>query len=143
MTRTEILRQYKQFRGQGMRAVDALCAAKIKDTWDNLESVGLVRCHFCPDDTPYDDSHIDTWTDVSEERRKRTKNDLWDTIERDGVWGFVAEYRLDRESDRWEHGDDVWGFIGTDAHGYEHDIKESTIQVLVRALKSRCQNCRS
>jgi hypothetical protein len=45
-----------------------------------------VRVRAVPDEVQYDDSYFDTW-DVCEEEWEELKDDLWRTIEREGVWG--------------------------------------------------------
>lgn len=98
----------------------------IDNNWDKLESAGLVRCRIEPDECcSYDDLCGDTY-DVALNAStvpggKRTieaqEKSFKRTIERDGVWGFVIEYRkpdCDKcgRQGAWEHVDSCWGFVG-------------------------------
>jgi len=143
-----IAREYFRLRKLGMGGIvgqdakNCLNTAVSNVAWDRLESAGLVRLSIIPDDY-YDDSYIDTWDDASESRREQIKKELWEKIERDGVWGIVGEYKIDPESENWEHGDSCFGFIGDEWRdsGYDHSIKELTITALQQALKNRCSMC--
>jgi len=125
--------------------------------WERLADAGLVRLIWRPDmDTPYEDL-LDTAFEThghlhsaGGERELRA----WDraqkeTLERDGAWGLVGEYRLQpcercpswysEECDHrgWRHGDSVWGFVGADDLGYELGIQAQTITSLTCDLKAR------
>lgn len=67
-----------------------------------------VRVRAVPDEVQYDDSYFDTW-DVCEEEWEELKDDLWRTIEREGVWGILVE--IFRKG-QWETIDSVWGHVG-------------------------------
>ena len=148
---------------------------RLRRRWEALESAGLVRMRFVPDDcSSFDDLAGDTY-DVEYNRDtvpggERTivaqRKAFEREIERDGVWGCVTEYRLspcpdchdaeyglgvvhcgesdtDRHCGGWAHGDSCWGFVGTDAHGYESDLMSGAIDALRDALVSRCPTCRA
>lgn len=133
---------YAEYRKEGNRADTALAYAKIRKQWEALESAGFVRLVYVPDDDTFDDSYIDTWTDVSEERRERWRKELWEQIERDGVWGLCGEFRLDVDDDyRWDSGDAIFGLVGQDDCGYAPGIMQGTIEALRVSLKSRCTCC--
>jgi hypothetical protein len=122
------------------RAATALQEACTIEHWDVLESLGMVRLRWAPDDAYYDDSYLDTW-DISDEQRERIRQKLWESINRDGVWGLVGEYKLHPNDDTWEHGGSCWGFVGTDRNGSEFSIMQETIDALVEGLKSRKPRC--
>lgn len=79
-------------------------------TFEEVEAAGLVRVRVVPDEEPYDDSYIDTWDDMTPAQRKEAKEDLWRTIDREGVWGIVAEAVNARGE--WTQVDSCWGFVG-------------------------------
>jgi hypothetical protein len=67
-----------------------------------------VRVRTVPDEVQYDDSYLDTW-EVCEEEWEDLKDDLWRTIEREGVWGILVEVF---RKGQWETIDSVWGLVG-------------------------------
>lgn len=98
----------------------------IDNNWDKLESAGLVRCRIVPDECcDIEDLKGDTYNvELNADTvpgGKRTieaqEKAFMELIERDGVWGFVIEYRkpacgtCGRKAD-WEHVDSCWGFVG-------------------------------
>jgi len=101
--------------------------------------LGLVRINIEPDQE-FDDSFVDTWTNVSEGRRKRIKENLWAEIDRDGVWGMVGEYNM---FGQWVPTDSCWGFIGTDLENNEYriDIMDNTIKSFRKYIQTRCRHC--
>lgn len=117
-----IRREYAKQR-KFWNAETSLRHAKIKAEFDKRDDVRLV---WIPDESTYDDSYIDTWTDQTPTQRARARKDLWDMIERDGVWGLVSEVRCDC-CDDWRQVDSCWGFVGQDAHGYEYDIMAAAL----------------
>lgn len=133
---------YADYRKQGFRPEHSLSAARTRKQWEALESAGFVRLAWVTDCDTYDDSYIDTWTDVRESERERARKDLWEQIERDGVWGLVGEYRFDPEDDEgWDSGDAIYGLVGQDDAGYATDIMATTIDTFRFALKNRCPKC--
>jgi hypothetical protein len=131
-------RTYRKFRAEGLRASHAMHAARTELAWDEAEAAGLVRLRWVPDEECYDDSYIDMWTDVRECDRKRMRKDLWAQIERDGVWGIVAEYVSPvcpccKHGGVWEQGGSVWGFVGERDCGYESDVKSECLDALAKA----------
>lgn len=78
--------------------------------WEEAEAAGLVRLEVVPDEEAYDDSYIDTWDDLTPAQRKEAKQDLWRTIEREGVWGIVA-HALNAQGKMVEV-DSCWGYVG-------------------------------
>lgn len=68
-----------------------------------------ARVRIVPDEGMFDDSFIDTWTDMAADERASARADLWRQIERDGVWGFVAEREF---AGRWIHVTSCWAFVG-------------------------------
>ncbi len=134
-----IARLYWKARSEGTRASTALWEARTMAQWEVLESAGLVRLRFVPDDEAYDDSYLETWG-LSAHRLECERKKLWELIERDGVWSLLGQYRL--IGGDWETGDAVCGFVGTDRNGAEPDIASVTIDCLRDALKKRCRECR-
>lgn len=157
-TRSERIRaEYRRLRTTGENGwivgENARCClddARTRIAFEDAERAGLVRLRFVPDSEPFDDSYIDTWTDQTESQRERARAELWEKIERDGVWGLVGQFRVSPAEtiseidgdDGWENADGVWGFVGTEPNGYESGIMAETLSALRDALKSRCPSCR-
>lgn len=91
-----------------------------------LHSGDNWRVYIEVDEVPYDDSYIDTWDDT-DEKKALLKKELWDRIERDGVWGVVGEVKC-KACGAWEIVDAVGGFVGDDwkDSGYDTDVLEAT-----------------
>jgi hypothetical protein len=107
--------------------------------WQRLESLKLVKMEFVPEQYP----DIDQVRCYCETEECETVH-LPETIrlaERDGIWGLVGEYRFG-DTAKWEHGDSVWGFIGTDENGYETNIQSATIDELRKQIRQRCRSCK-
>jgi hypothetical protein len=133
---TTLIRRYSRERQLGFRASHALHNARTRIAWDMAsgvtvsgnddDHVGHVRLRIEWDDSPYDDSYIETWHDLTESQRDKIKADLWSRIERNGVVGVIGEYWNGTE---WVHADSCWGFIGDDWQnsGYDTDIMAATL----------------
>lgn len=179
MTRRERIRQrarrlFREHRGgihtfrggeqryPGMTMQTALAEARTLERFEHLESVGLVRFRWVPDDQwTMEDLEGDCFRpechpEISAERIEREREEFHRTVERDGVWGIVGEYRLlplhhgegdivtycDPDDEQgWEHGGSVWGFVGTEGNGYETDIMAETMDALLTALRARPPRC--
>ncbi len=142
----KLLKAYRQERKHYWTAAEALRAARTRLAWDELDGwegndqydatvsrpyfwgsgFGPVRLRLEIDDCVYDDSYIDTWTDETQAYRDKVRRELWERIERDGVWGLIGEFWNGQE---WEHADSCWGFVGDDWQnsGYDIDIMQATI----------------
>lgn len=137
---------YRRERKIGWRAGQALRNARIRARWDELDGFvfdgddydkddapgetiyasGPIRLLIEPDREMYDDSYIDTWTDLRETDRERIRSNLRDRINRDGAWNVVGEFWNGQE---WECTDSCCGFVGDDWEnsGYDTDIMSATI----------------
>lgn len=158
----DIIKRYHAARAEGYNANHALYNAVTLAQFENLESIGLVRFQWVPDTGwSIEDLEGDCFDPVHNpgvracdlERRRK---DFHETIERDGVWGLVGQYRplpfqhgetivpyyADEDQPGWETGDAICGLIGQNAHVYTADIAAETITRLVEALKDRCGECR-
>lgn len=69
-----------------------------------------ARVRVEPDETMFDDSYIDTWG-LDDDEAQAERDELWRTIEREGVWGFIAEWRPFPGA-AWRHVESCWGFVG-------------------------------
>lgn len=120
---------YRRFRASGLVALDAMRSARTAVAWEQAEDEGLVRLHAEPDEEMFDDSYIDTWTDVSEARRERARKELWAKIERDGVWNICAQILID---DEWTTVGAVCAFVGDDwkGSGYDTDLMREALDAL-------------
>jgi len=84
------------------------------------------RFYVCLDEVMYDDSYIDTWDNLSDEEKAKAKTEVWERIEREGVWGIVGEVACSA-CDNWVHVDSIGGFIGQDwkNSGYDADVLQA------------------
>ncbi len=102
----------------------------IEDKFQKAEEKGLLRFRVLPDEEMYDDSYIDTWTDQTQKEREDARLDLWRRINSEGVWGIIVEKHFHCAAcgtDRWDHVDSCWGFVGEDwkDSGTDMDVKEA------------------
>lgn len=81
------------------------------------------RLSLVVDELDYDDSYIDTWDDISDEEKAQAKRELWERIERDGVWCLDGQVQC-TSCGTWESIDHCCGFVGMDwkDSGYDSDI---------------------
>lgn len=174
-TRDGIRRLYREERKayQGMgsrgemfesrqRADTALTTARIKHSWEILESLGLVRLVWQHDEcVDFDDLCGDVYSpehnqEIAPERLARERRDFAELCSREGVWLLVGQYRGDVQewkealdtgyttygSEVWETGDCIGGLVGQGESGYEADIMQATIDALREHLRARCGSCR-
>ena len=122
------LRDYRKYRRLGYTASVALHYAYentrsflIKEKFEVLETLGVVRLQVVPDDCP-DFSYLDQdeFSDIRDKEYQRANNY--------GVWGIVGEVLID--DDDWEHVDSCFGFIDDDwkGSGYDTDIMSACIE---------------
>jgi hypothetical protein len=78
------------------------------------------RVRIVPDEVMYDDSYIDTWNET-DGRKAWHKQELWNRIERDGIWAIVGEVKC-VTCGAWEHAASAGGFIGTIGRDKIQDI---------------------
>ena len=118
--------------------------AGILASWEQLEQAELVRFQHEPDDIStaedlYGDMFNEKYADCCPGglRTMRAQKKAYDkSIDMDGIWGIIGEYRLNPESE-WEHGGSCWGFIGNEWSHAECDIKAETMHGLKSTLRSR------
>jgi hypothetical protein len=134
-------RLYWQERKAGWTARAALANAKARVEWEGLEGTH-VRFRQEPDDCPRDAlSYLeqDDWTDSREGRA--VARQVRETAEPDGVWGLIAEYRIDPTREDWEHGASCWGLIGEDFAHIEADLMGECLEELRKARADVCPCC--
>lgn len=121
--------EYWRLRAKGWPASQAYRAAKVHATFQNCDN---VRLDLVPDETSYDDSYIDSW-DTTVNQIKLAKKELWERIERNGVWGLLGQYRANDESP-WVTVYSLWGLIGDEWRdsSYDVDAKEEALEALDR-----------
>lgn len=127
--------EYKRLRAKHLTVKAAREAARINTVFEKAEQKNLARFNIVPDETVYDDSYIDTWTDKTEEERAQEKKELWARIERDGVWVIYTEKHVHCKhcnTWRWQATDSCGGFVGDDwkDSGYDTDCKLMTLKAL-------------
>ena len=149
-------KDYREARRAGYRPNVALDHARTLHRWRIAEDAGLVRLRVAPDDITLDDVAPE-WGDPEDwpggrRAQEAAQKALRESIERDGVWGIVGEYRTSPDGE-WESGDGVWGFVGDPGfepaddyyrefgNGYAADIQWETLRQLVEALRSRPPRC--
>lgn len=123
---------------------DGYCAAmyETSETWEPGEP--RVRIVEHPDATADLDNLLGDCfeprhhPEIKPEILERERQAEIDRIERDGVWGYVAEYW---DGDQWEHADSIWGFIGGDfdSSGYDTDLMESALDALDACLVAQAR----
>ena len=133
---------YARMRRLGYGAASALRMARTSTRFGWLEDAGLVRLRVDPDDCPdvswcEPDSRDDRQTAAMKKKDRRT-------IEREGLWGIIAEYRFDADDDRgWIVADSLWGIVGADlSDGYTADLRASAVKALRAAIRGRCRVCK-
>lgn len=137
--RSQVHREYLRLRAKDWTASAAWHAAKIKVAfaaeggfWCAIEDEpdGLVKLVLEPDQLMYDDSFL-TGMYGSKEKEDAARRELWDRIQRDGVWVASSWFRLS-EKHPWELADSVGGFVGDDVvdSGHDTDLMESALECL-------------
>lgn len=101
---------YQQFRKSGYTALESLRNSKICAVFADLESRGLVRLRAIPEEESYFDVYgePDGYVDIHGRRvsAEQERKELCETIERDGCWIIVSEWR-ESEDDLWNVADSV------------------------------------
>lgn len=128
----------------------SLALASSMRSFDRLERAGLVRVRQEADvDATIESMCGDCFDpkanpDIRPSKLERELGEFIARIERDGVIGLVAEYRVS-ETDEWEIADSLWGIEGgmSDAHYRESfdDVYRSAVDSLRNALRERCPMC--
>src|SRR5262245_17299029 len=98
---------YHRERRLGFSAWQALRHARIRRTWEHLED-RYVRLRLEPDDGP-DLSYLEQGCYQGTREGRALAKQTRETVEREGVWGILGEYRL-TDGDSWHVADSVWGF---------------------------------
>lgn len=125
-----IIDEYYRLRSLGFNAHNALKAARSNVEFKKLELMGVVKFEVVPDESLYDDSYVDDWTDMTESQRAAKKREIWAMIENEGVWQILAQTRCPC-CGQWIIVDTVSGFVGdsyTDS-GYDSDVRFSAISL--------------
>ena len=88
---------------------------------------GRARCRAVPDTEPFDDSFLECQgvEDVAEVKANR--EELWRTIEREGVWGLVSEV-VCPHCGTWTEVDACWAFVGLEFAPYLDDFKARAVE---------------
>lgn len=104
-------------------------------TWHELEREDKVRLRTVADDT-YDVDQLlgesfcpKASPDIDPALLKEQRAKVVRSIDIEGVWGIVGEFRCDK-CGAWMTADSVWGFIGDawEGSGYDDDVKDATIK---------------
>lgn len=125
---------------------NAAAELALRAEWAELESAGLVRIRWEHDESAsYEDLAGDCFKPdgpscnlralKAEEKRFKRQ------IEREGVWGRVAQFRPTLALP-WESGGSCWGFVGQDSHDIESDIMSETLEELKKAQAALCPCCK-
>ena len=143
--------------------VPELADQKTRQAWDDADGYvcAMYEAPNHPDDHAYDTGHVrivehpdeicrvedlfgDTYTpechpEIDPEIIERERQEEVERAERDGVWGYVAEYW---NGDQWEHADSIWGFISDDFKnsGYDTDLMQAALDSLATHHESMARN---
>jgi hypothetical protein len=128
-----VIEQYRRSRALGVPAARAMQAARwcadVRERWAAAEARGVVVFRVEPDHDngdvlDFECGHSERGLCLACERRLNGR------VEREGVWGLVAEVKLGHEWDRYTAA--VWGFIGDDwQEGCDDlDVKAEALSVL-------------
>jgi hypothetical protein len=146
MIGAKLRRLYQEHRKAGWDARSSLRAARIRRQWRKLEWNGFVRLRAVEDDAFDPD---DLACSCEDPHCLSGPDRIRDTIEHLGVWGTVAEFRLDAttsedDPDSWEQADSCWGHIGyrdvlsPTENAYVIDHMAATIDAFAKAWRESC-----
>lgn len=148
------LQEYKRQRAAGWSPAIALSHCNTQVAWDALDGYTAVDGSWEPAEDErtvrlrwewdeimsYDDLAGDCFTLEACQGNARelaaSEQRFRDSIECDGVLILIGEYWTGED---WETADCVGGIIGTDAHGYEYDIMQATIEAY--NAQDHCPTC--
>jgi len=128
---SELVKVYRKLRSDGYHSREALYNARIQFEFDNLSDLCEIR--FEPDSEMYDDSYIDTWTDLTDKQREHYRRKIHNQIESDGVYSIFGCVKCPT-CGHMEVIDSIHGFIGTDGCGYEFDIMNACIDAIKQKI---------
>lgn len=139
-----VLEHYRKLRNNNGPARYCLNIAKqyaeIDKLWEDAEKNGMVRIRIEPDDmTDYDDLVGDCYdVELNQDsvpggaRTIIAQGKAFQrTIERDGIWGYIAEYCIVCDTcgrDAWEYAESCWGFAGEVYEEALYDGKYAALQ---------------
>jgi len=121
---------------------DIVDSYEASDNWSEGDSrvrIVVMPDDFCSmDDLKGDCFNPDVNDNISRNRLAREEREFEERVERDGVWGFRAEYWSGME---WIETDSIWGFVGDDFIGscYDDDLMESALNGLSECLVNEAQ----
>ena len=123
-------KEFARLRRVGFGASQALRGAHINVAFAAAERRGLVRLDVVCDHECYDDSYIDSWTDVSASQREQARRETRARLESDGVWGVQTFAR--QSCGAMHEVDSCWGFLGDDWRdsGYDHDLRRTALDAI-------------
>ena len=98
----------------------------IEQKFSQLEAAEKVRLRAEPEEMYYDEEFTDQFDDEED------KQDMLETLDREGVWVYVAEYK-DPSSDEWKIADCLGMVVGIIDSGYAHDLKRQALECLDKA----------
>jgi len=132
---------WRRWNDAGGEIVDSYEAS---DEWDEGDS--RVRIVAMPDDCCDMDDLKGDWFDpdvnanINPNRLEREEREFEERVNREGVWGFRAEYWNGNE---WIETDSIFGFVGDDFIGsnYDDDLIESALDGLSDCLASEAAQC--
>lgn len=109
--------------------------AETLETWDDLESEGVVRMRCEPDS---DDNDFDPYPGRGADSRKvRAWEQRMHKLDDMGCWWYCAEY-LDEQTGSWEQADSIGCCYGDlDDADYGGDLKRSAIEALYTLRRTR------
>lgn len=134
--RTALLRRWNDAGG------DIVDSYEANDGWDMGDSrvriVAIPDEHCDMDDLKGDCFNPDLNDSINPNRLAREEREFEERVNRDGVWGFRAEYWNGAE---WIETNSIWGFVGDDFIGsnYDDDLMESALDALSVCLANEAR----
>jgi hypothetical protein len=102
-------------------------------TFAELEAAGLAKIEAEPENEPHDLSYVDTWEGTDEDR-ETAKREILESIDRDGLWFWVASYR-EAPLMPWRAVDSIGDTIGDVGPEYRADLEAACVEAHTEAKR--------
>ena len=137
-----LVKTYYKFRESGMGANQALHSARVLLEWEEAEAADLVRLRAEAEEENYFDVYGDPdgYTNIFGKRvsAEAAKQEIIDSLESDGCWCSISEFRASAEEEEWEMADSVgmhvgyWHVLNPYENWYIVDLMASALAALRR-----------
>lgn len=105
---------------------------KVRREFEAAEKAGYLKWNCEPEEEPYDDSWIDSDASICEEQREEEREELYRTLEREGVWFCYIGSPKFKEG----HVCGCGSIVGDD-ESMEYALKDEALQWLANRLDKR------